>query len=176
MQNNSNYNENNDKKVLYYSISAVVVAFAIIFWLISGNKTNTEVIDQADLSLGDNSVLVNNLDLPSTNTKMIIKKSSSQKIQTPSISYANALAQYADRRIQFDESCQAWPNIVTYKDNTGIMIDNRSKEDVIIKVETAYKVMAYDFKIVVLPDIEQPKNILVDCGNSENVATILIQE
>ena len=45
-----------------------------------------------------------------------------------SISYADALIKYADRRIQLDKNCQATPNNVTYKDNTGIMIDNRSAQ------------------------------------------------
>ena len=94
-----------------------------------------------------------------------------------SISYANALIKYKDRRLQFDTSCQATPRSVTYKDNTGIMLDNRSAQTRTIKVGTTYTIKPYGFKIVVLPDIYlKSKTLLVDCGTAQNVATILIQE
>ncbi|MEK7227921.1 MAG: hypothetical protein AAB681_01030, partial [Patescibacteria group bacterium] len=92
-------------------------------------------------------------------------------------SYANALVKYKDRRIQFDDTCRAFPSTVTYKDNTGIMLDNRSAQTRIIKVGSTYTVKPYGFKIIVLPDIYlKSKTLLVDCGAAQNVATILIQE
>lgn len=94
-----------------------------------------------------------------------------------SIAYADALIKYADRRIQLDKVCQAYPNTVTYKDNTGIMIDNRSPQTRTVKVGTTFTIKPYGFKIVVLPNIYlKSKTLLVDCDNSQNVATILIQE
>jgi len=93
------------------------------------------------------------------------------------ISYANALVKYADRRIQLDTVCQAHPNTVTYKDNTGIMIDNRSPQARTIKVGTTFTIKPWGFKIVVLPDTYlASKTLLVDCDGSQNVATILVQE
>lgn len=93
------------------------------------------------------------------------------------ISYANALVKYADRRIQLDASCQAHPNTVTYKDNTGIMIDNRSPKTRTVKVGTTFTIKSWGFKIVVLPDVYlKSKTILVDCDQSQNVATISVQE
>jgi hypothetical protein len=87
------------------------------------------------------------------------------------------LITYKDRRIQFDASCQATPNTVTYKDNTGIMLDNRTDKALSIKVGTTYTVAAYGFKIVYLPDVyRQSKTLLVDCGKQQNVATVLVQE
>ena len=93
------------------------------------------------------------------------------------ISYANALVKYADRRIQLDTICQAYPNTVTYKDNTGIMIDNRSPKTRTVKVGTTFTIKPWGFKIVVLPDVYlASKTLLVDCDGSQNVATILVQE
>ena len=93
------------------------------------------------------------------------------------ISYANALIKYADRRIQLDLTCQAHPIKVTYKDNTGIMIDNRSPQARTVKVGTTFTIKPYGFKIVVLPDIYLvQKTLLVDCDQRQNIATILIQE
>ena len=95
------------------------------------------------------------------------------------ISYAEALVKYADRRIQFGKDCQVSKinSSVTYKDNTGIMLDNRSSFARTIKIGTNYSVKAYGFRIVVLPDVYmKAKTILVDCDKQQNVATILIQE
>jgi hypothetical protein len=93
------------------------------------------------------------------------------------IAYADALVKYADRRIQLDKTCQAHPNTVTYKDNTGIMIDNRSAQARTVKVGTTFTIKPWGFKIVVLPDTYlTSKTILVDCGQYQNVATVLVQE
>ena len=93
------------------------------------------------------------------------------------ITYAAALVKYADRRIQLDTTCQAHPNNVTYKDNTGIMIDNRSPNTRTVKVGTTLTIKPWGFRIVVLPDVYlASKTILVDCDGSQNVATILVQE
>ena len=93
------------------------------------------------------------------------------------MSYATALAQYADRRIQLDPSCQAYPSTATYKDNTSIMIDNRSPNTRTVKVDSTFIIKPWGFKIVTLSDVTtKPKTIYVDCDGSQNVATILIQE
>ena len=94
-----------------------------------------------------------------------------------SISYESALIKYADRRIQLDKNCQATPNNVTYKDNTGIMIDNRSPVARTIKVGTTFTIKPWGFKIVVLPDVYlKAKTLLIDCDKYQNVATVLVQE
>ena len=93
------------------------------------------------------------------------------------ITYNNALIKYADRKIQLDKTCQAHPNNVTYKDNTGIMIDNRSAKTRTVKVGTTFTIKPWGFKIVVLPDVYlKSKTLFVDCGKMENVAKILVQE
>ena len=93
------------------------------------------------------------------------------------ISYASALAKYADRRIQLDKDCHAFPGNITYKDNTGIMIDNRSAKTRTVKVGSNFTIKPWGFKIVVLPDVYlTSKTLLVDCDGSQNVATILVQE
>lgn len=98
-------------------------------------------------------------------------------VSAVSISYAKALVQYADRRIQLDKNCQAYPNNVTYKDNTGIMIDNRSPQSRTVKVGTTFTIKPYGFKIVTLPGIYlKSKTLLVDCDGYQNVATVLVQE
>jgi len=120
--------------------------------------------------------------VPTTTTTTTAIESSQDLSETTgvgavSIAYTDALVKYADRRIQLDESCQAYPNNVTYKDNTGIMIDNRSPKTLTVKVGTTFTIKPWGFKIVVLPNIYlTSKTLLVDCNKSQNVATVLIQE
>src|SRR3989344_3770586 len=98
-------------------------------------------------------------------------------VMASAISYANALVKYADRRIQLDTMCQAHPSNVTYKDNTGIMIDNRSPQTRTVKIGTTFTIKPWGFKIVVLPDVYLKSNtFLVFCDNSKTVAAFLVQE
>ncbi len=92
------------------------------------------------------------------------------------MTYAQALATYADKRIQLDTTCQAHPNNVTYKNGTSIMIDNRSPQAVSVHIGATYAVKAYGFKIIKLTSATLPSTLLIDCGVSQNVATILLQK
>ncbi len=97
-------------------------------------------------------------------------------IGTNPMSYAQALAKYKDARIQLDEKCQANPSYATYKNGTSVMIDNRSTSARTVKVGATYIIKAYGFKIVNLSSSILPVRWLVDCGKSQNVATIFIQK
>lgn len=92
------------------------------------------------------------------------------------ITYAQALQIYKDVRIQLNQDCQATPNNVTHKNNTYIMIDNRADKARIVKVGSSFSVPAYGFQIVKLSSASLPATWYVDCGSSQNVATILIQK
>ncbi|HRH31479.1 MAG TPA: hypothetical protein PK950_02330 [Candidatus Paceibacterota bacterium] len=92
------------------------------------------------------------------------------------IKYADALAQYADRRIQLDKTCQAVPNNVTYKAGTSIMIDNRSPQSARVRLGSAFTIKPYAFKIVKLSSASLPATYYIDCGTSQNVATVLVQK
>lgn len=93
----------------------------------------------------------------------------------PKMSYADALAKYKDARIQFDAECRAVPNNVTYKDGTEIMLDNRSAVEKKFTLGSSFNIGAYDFKIVKVTNNVLPYTYLVDCGDKQNVATILVQ-
>jgi hypothetical protein len=92
------------------------------------------------------------------------------------LSYAQALVKYKNARIQLDDMCQASPNNVTYKNNTNIMIDNRSAVSRTLKIGGPVSVKAWGFKIVKISSAKLPATWLVDCDGSQNVATILIQK
>ncbi len=94
------------------------------------------------------------------------------------LSYDEALAQYADKRIQFDRVCQATPNTPTYKTGTRIMLDNRSAESRTIRIGTLRTVTipAWGFTTLELSSKNLPEMLDVDCGTGENVATIIVQQ
>ena len=103
-------------------------------------------------------------------------------VKTPApttvLSYDEALAQYADKRIQFDRTCQATPNTPTYKTGTRIMLDNRSAESRTIRIGTLRTVTipAWGFTTLELTSKNLPEMLDVDCGTGENVATIIVQQ
>ena len=162
--------ENKINKNVWISILVVVVIVVFALFYIFRNKevvTNTVITTPSVVIVEPESTLDSG-DIKNTGSSGPV-----------SISYANALVKYADRRIQFNASCQVpiLSTSITYKDNTGIMLDNRSAVAHTIKIGTDYTVKAYGFKIVVLPDIYlKAKTILVDCDKQQNVAKILVQE
>lgn len=161
-----------ERSTMWISGVVLVVVIAGVLFMVLNKKDTTEI------SEGDTTTVVNN-GTTTDEPKESVQDTTGSKTGAPavSISYANALVKYADRRIQLDKMCQAIPNVVTYKDNTGIMIDNRSAETRTVKIDQTYTIKPYGFRIVVLPDIYlKSKTILVDCDGSQNVATILIQE
>lgn len=152
-------------KIFIWIIASIIVVITVILIFSFNNKqtTNQKVIVEP---------------IPASkpvSTKSVTKTNT--KIETASIAYADALVKYANTRIQLDTACQAHPSNVTYKDNIGIMIDNRSPETRTVKVGTTFTIKPWGFKIVVLPDVYlTSKTILVNCDQRKNIATILIQE
>lgn len=91
--------------------------------------------------------------------------------------YSQLVAEYADRRIQFDERCQPIPIRPTYKNDTKVMFDNRSGDARYIKIgDTTYFFGGYDYKIVTLSSSVLPKTISLSCGSAVNVGSILLQQ
>jgi len=93
------------------------------------------------------------------------------------LSYTDAVKKYGSNRIQFDATCQAHPNNVTFKAGTQVMFDNRAAVARVINFNGAkYTLAAYGYLIVSMTAAKYPASILVDCGSSQNVATVLIQK
>jgi hypothetical protein len=175
MENNiENNTENKNSKTFYYVLGTIVVVALVVFLAMSLSKNVVSVEDDTFTASGASDDIAL---LPDSTLDLSDVTTAGGAAQVVSISYADALIRYKDKRLQFDTICQAHPNTVTYKDNTGIMIDNRSPVARTIKIGTNYSIKAYGFKIVILPDIYlKSKTLLVDCDKSQNVATILVQE
>ncbi len=93
-----------------------------------------------------------------------------------SIAYGDALVKYKDARLQLNKDCQGSPDKMTFKNGANVMIDNRSAVARTVKVGSVFSIKAYGFKIVNLSSSTLPATWYVDCGTSQNVATITIQK
>ena len=164
--------EKNNSKMWMW-VGVVIVVVAIILFFVVKNKKGDDTLSQEMANTVATSTTATSTQQESTQDKTGVTSGAG----SVSISYADALVKYSDRRIQLDLVCQAHPNVVTYKDNTGIMIDNRSPFSRAVKVGTTFTIKPYGFKIVTLPDVYlASKTLLVGCDKSQNVATILVQE
>lgn len=155
--------ENN--KNMWIGIGAIAV-IVLIFVFLSMNKKET-IEDENVNTTGDQITVVGEEDLTD----------GSVNATTPvaTLSYQQALVKYKDARIQLDNTCQASPDKMTFKNGTSIMIDNRAPVARTVKVGSTFSIKAYGFKIVKLSSDTIPTTWLVDCDGSQNVSTILIQ-
>jgi len=119
-----------------------------------------------------------------TNTPSLAEQAVAKKArinfgsQPVTLNYEKALELYPGAlRIQISgEPCQANPNNVMYKNGTTIMIDNRSAQSRTIKLGSTYTIGGYDFKIITLSSATLPTTLVMDCGQQQNIAKVLLQK
>lgn len=160
-----------NKNTWVWVVLGVVVVGLIVFFIVRANKNSYSDNPGAG---GDTPVTA--LEPTEDVSQGSVNASTASGSTGNLLSYNEALAFYKDRRIQFDTNCQAIPNNITFKNNTNIMIDNRSAESRTIKIGTTYTVKGYGFKIIKLSAGTLPTTYLVDCNSQQNVATILVQK
>lgn len=97
-------------------------------------------------------------------------------VSAATISYQNALIKYKNARLQIEQTCQASPDKMTFKNGAYLMIDNRSPVEHTVKVGAQYPIKGYGFKIIQLNSSTLPATWLVDCDQSQNVSSILIEK
>lgn len=104
-------------------------------------------------------------------------KTSPVAVPPSNLTYGEALAKYGSLRIQFDAMCQAHPNAMVVKNGAYVMLDNRSSSPRTITLGTAkHALPAYGFYVAHMTSTSFPAKVLVDCGTSQNVATITIEK
>ena len=159
--------KNKKTNLIFGIVIIVIVILTIVMVRAKNHKQNNDVNNYGDMS---------QINVEGTqDTADDSKQPTANKI-APAMSYAEALTKYKDRRIQFDQACQATPNSMTFKNGTTIMLDNRASVARNININGPVSIKAYGFKIITLSSNTLPKTILVDCGTGQNVATILIQK
>ncbi len=97
-------------------------------------------------------------------------------VSTAPGTYADAVSAYANRRIQFDQYCQATPSSLAIKKGLAVMLDNRSGDARTFAVGGVYFTLpGYGWKIYVPPVTTTPTTLYIDCGSSRNVGTLIVQ-
>lgn len=91
-------------------------------------------------------------------------------------SYQDALTTYANRRMQFDQYCQAQPSSMSIARGQSVMLDNRSGDARTFAVGGVYFTLpGYGWKIFTPSVKVVPATLYVDCGSARNVGAILVQ-
>lgn len=94
----------------------------------------------------------------------------------PRVSYGDVVLQYGERRVQFNESCEATPGQVTFKNNTTVMFDSRSEGRRVLTIDgRRYTINGDGYVLVRLSSPTLPYSVSVDCDNGRNNAVILLQ-
>jgi hypothetical protein len=158
-----------DNKNVWMIVGAVVVILIIVLavrFKMKDVATDTPVDTTKDMTALESTEDSSTGNIPSTDSagKQVTR------------SYASALIEFNGRRIQLNDVCAASPTNMTFKNNTSIMIDNRSATPRTFKLGSTYTVKGYGFKIINLSSTKLPQTYLMDCGTQQNVATILLQK
>jgi len=156
--------ENKNKNLWIWVGVIAVVIIGILFWSMSQTSNAPAVTDN---TVNDQEVIP---------TEDVTEGSINVGVPAASISYQNALVKYKDARLQLDKTCQASPDKMTFKDGAYMMVDNRAAVARTVKAGSTFSIKAYGFKIIKLSSATLPATWLVDCGSSQNVATITIQK
>jgi len=97
-------------------------------------------------------------------------------VSTAPGTYGDAVTAYANRRIQFDQYCQAVPNSLSIKKGLAIMLDNRSGDSRTFAIGGVnFTLPGYGWKIYIPSVAATPATLHIDCGSARNVGTILVQ-
>ncbi len=152
-------------KNLWVSVGIVALVIVLIAWWAMKNPSSSS-----------EDALNNNTEEEVESTEDTTDGSVNVSAPAATLSYQQALAKYKDARIQLDKTCQAIPNNVTYKNGTSIMLDNRAPVARTVKLGSTFSIKGYGFKIVKLQSATVPTTWQMDCGTSQNVATVLIQK
>ncbi|MDR3643341.1 MAG: hypothetical protein P4L74_07000 [Candidatus Doudnabacteria bacterium] len=95
----------------------------------------------------------------------------------PSTKYTQLVAEYVNRRIQFDPTCRAIPNNLTYKNPVTLMLDNRSPKPAKVSIGSRkYNLAAWGYYITTINDSPLPQTEWVGCGILDNVGQILMEK
>jgi len=97
-------------------------------------------------------------------------------VTAASLSYGQAIAIFANTRIQFDATCTMTPTNFSVKNGSTLMFDNRSKSAMTFKLDgVRYSLPGYGFRLFALTAAHLPHIVDVDCGGHQNSGTIDLQ-
>ncbi len=95
---------------------------------------------------------------------------------TSTLSYTQLVQLYANKRFQFDSSCNSQPSSMVLKNGSNILLDNRANETRVIVLNGAsYTLPAYGYRVVTVSNSVLPQKIGVTCNGKVNSGMIDLQ-
>lgn len=149
----------------------IVLGFVFSQTYLTDKKDNEQPLNS--LNTQTNDVLEEN---QNTNTKKIVQPNP----KPADLTYKETVDKYGDFRVQIDNCSVPKPTMITVKNGTSVMFDNRSADDIELTVnKKIYQVSGYDYKIILLSNKTLPYSVQVDCRSGDdmgkNIAQILLQ-
>jgi hypothetical protein len=88
--------------------------------------------------------------------------------------YSELILAYQSKTLQFGSMCQVRTSNQGYKLGSEILLDNRNKIPVSIKIgQDTYKLDSYGYKVI---SLNSQGKFMIDCNDNQNVATITVQK
>lgn len=147
------------KKTTIILIVILIVVAGLLFWSMKKGS-----VSNVDTNTGQSSESTEDTSAGSINAGA-----------SATMSYADALSKYKSARLEFDKDCKANPKSLNLPNNSFLLIDNQSSSDRVVKVGTLMNIRANSFKIVNVENATSGPTWNIDCDQSTNVATVLIQ-
>lgn len=151
--------------------TAIIVVLVIVagVWWFNGGSSNLSLTPGTSPSPSA---------LGATKTPVASKGKTATPVPTitSTLSYSQLVAQYGANRIQFNQSCQAVPSSVVFKNGTSVLLDNRSNQARTISVNgRLYSLVAYGYQVITLSSSTLPATLTLSCNSNVNVGTINLQ-
>ncbi|MBI3638330.1 hypothetical protein HY227_01135 [Candidatus Wolfebacteria bacterium] len=177
-----------DKRYILIISLIIVVAVIVgsLFFLYKKTKkpelpsvafSTSTAIDSTD-SVLNNPVLVPETTIGSPESEPTVsseKNKLSSNSTAENLSYGDAVNKYLNRRVQFNDYCNATPSSMVIKSEAGFMIDNRSSGGRSFNVDgKKYYVNGYGFKTFLIRKSRLPYTVKIDCGSGRNNAQIIL--
>lgn len=144
----------------------IIVIIAALIYRYGGHKKSVEVMPEP--------VPVVEQSAPSVPKK---SKTKSEVVVMPvadTRSYAQLIADYKNRMVQFGDACQVRMSDQVYKLGGEMLLDNRNNMVVTVTIGADnYELGAYGHKVITL---NTEGKFMIDCGANKNVATLTVQK
>ena len=160
----------NQRKTVIGIVIAVVFVLLLVF---AGYSKNPGTVNQNENNATSTGSMASST-ASSTQQKAEVK---TQKPIDLALTYQKIVEQYGDRRIQFDNACQAFPARLGFKNGTAIMLDNRTEKTKTIKLSgRAFILKPLGYITMKVTSKILPSTVFIDCDSHYNVGQIFLQE
>lgn len=154
-------------------ILIVCILLFIVFAILSDNKTLEQLsVSRISTPMVDVDGSIKESELPDQEDIAIPSIISSTSVSDDAMSYGDFLKLYGDKRIQFNDTCQATPGSASFTVGDFLIFDNRSSKVQAVKfIDDLYALPPFHVRVF---ELKRQGIFDIDCGSSKNVAKIIV--